>query len=194
LGDWVLQTACQQLQQWNQAGLTELTMSVNVSTRQLADPNFCQRVKQALQSHALSPEVLEIEITESEALRNEQAGHELLRPLRELGVRIAIDDFGTGYSGLSRLQNLAVDRLKMDQSFVRDLATSANARALSQCFISVGQAMGLEVVAEGVETAEQLEILLAQGFHLVQGFLTGGPMPADEFFAWHQQNIPPVLC
>lgn len=194
LGDWVLQTACQQLQQWNQAGLTELTMSVNVSTRQLADPNFCQRVKQALQSHALSPEVLEIEITESEALRNEQAGHELLRPLRELGVRIAIDDFGTGYSGLSRLQNLAVDRLKMDQSFVRDLATSANARALSQCFISVGQAMGLEVVAEGVETAEQLEILLAQGFHLVQGFLTGGPMPADVFFAWHQQNIPPVLC
>jgi len=113
----------------------------------------------------------------------------LLGPLRELGVRVAIDDFGTGYSGLSRLQNLAVDRLKMDQCFVSEVATSANARALSQCFVSVGLAMGLDVVAEGVETADQLEILLAQGFHLIQGYLTGRPMPPEDILARYQEKI-----
>jgi EAL domain-containing protein (putative c-di-GMP-specific phosphodiesterase class I) len=104
-----------------------------------------------------------------------------------LGVKIAIDDFGIGFSSLSRLQMLPIDRLKIDQSFVRDLATSFNARAISQCFVSLGLAMGLEVVAEGVETSEQHQVLSGQGCHLIQGYFTGRPMSAqallDQFKA-----------
>lgn len=183
LGDWVLETACLQLRQWQKAGLTDLTLSVNVSSRQLHDPEFVERVHQSLLASGVAPQALELEITETEALKCGEGGQRYLEPLRALGVKLAIDDFGTGYSSLSRLKTLTVDRLKIDQSFVRDLATSPGARAISQCFVSMGLAMGMEVVAEGVETTEQFHVLTSQGCHLIQGYLTGYPMTAAELLA-----------
>ena len=187
LGDWVLDSACRQLKRFQEAGQHGMTMAVNVSARQLNDPDFPNRVCQILLATGIVPHALELEVTESEALRCESDGQQSLQPLRALGVKIAIDDFGIGFSSLSRLQMLPIDRLKIDQSFVRDLATSFNARAISQCFVSLGLAMGLEVVAEGVETSEQHQVLSGQGCHLIQGYFTGRPMSAqallDQFKA-----------
>ena len=183
LGDWVLDAACRQLRQLQDAGLPQLTMAVNVSSRQLRDPGFANRVCQILLAAGVAPHALELEITETEALQCEDDGQQRLQPLRALGVKVAIDDFGTGFSSLSRLHTLPIDRLKIDQSFVRNLATSVNARAISQCFVSMGQAMGVEVLAEGVETSEQHQVLSDQGCHLIQGYFTGRPMTADALLA-----------
>ena len=183
LGDWVLETACRQLRQWQEAGLSAISVSVNVSARQLGDPNFASRVHQTLLSTGVAPQSLELEITETEALRDETYSLNHLKPLRALGVKLAIDDFGTGHSSLSRLKTLPVDRLKIDQSFVHDLATCPNARAISQCFVSMGLAMSMEVVAEGVETQAQHQILTSQGCQLIQGYLTGHPMSPSDLLA-----------
>ena len=183
LGDWVLDSACRQLKRFQDAGLQHLTMAVNVSARQLNDPGFPNRVCQILLATGVTPHALELEVTESEALQCESDGQQRLQPLRALGVKIAIDDFGIGFSSLSRLHMLPIDRLKIDQTFVRDLATSFNARAISQCFVSLGLAMGLEVVAEGVETSEQHQVLADQGCHLIQGYFTGRPMSPEALLA-----------
>ncbi len=192
LGDWVLTTACRQLRSWQANGMPALNMSVNVSSRQLRDPSFPDRVCQILQTCDVAPHFLELEITESEALQSPLVGNERLQKLRALGIRIAIDDFGTGYSSLSRLKTLPIDRLKIDQSFVRDVGSCQDARAISQCFVSMGLAMGKEVVAEGVETPEQLQVLASQGCHQIQGYLTGRPMAAASFFNWAMRKPPPA--
>jgi diguanylate cyclase (GGDEF)-like protein len=188
LGDWVLEAACRQLQAWQTQGLPAMGMSVNVSSRQLHDPDFVNRVYKTLLTTGVAPHSLELEITETDALQCDGANQYDLQALRALGVKIAIDDFGTGYSSLSRLKTLPVDRLKIDQSFVRDLASSPNARAISQCFVSMGMAMGMEVVAEGVETTEQHSVLTAQGCHRIQGYLTGRPMTAENLLVWFKHN------
>jgi len=148
------------------------------------DSDFQERVQQVLSQHALRPEWLELEITESEDLHTSTEILQRLQGLRELGVRLAIDDFGTGYSSLSRMQSLNVDRLKIDKSFVQDLANSQRARAVSQFIVNFGKAMQLDVVAEGVETAEQLDCLSQQGCHTIQGYLTGRPMDPCAFAIW----------
>lgn len=190
LGDWVLETACRQLRQLQDAGLPLSTMAVNVSSRQLHDPDFSNRVCQILLATGVASSALELEVTETEALQCEVDCRQLLHSLRAMGVKIAIDDFGTGFSSLSRLHELPIDRLKIDQSFVRDLATSPKARAISQCFVSMGQAIGIEVVAEGVETSEQHQVLSAQGCHMFQGYFTGRPMTADALLAYYRQPQP----
>jgi len=183
MGDWVLETACRQLKQWQQQGLPRITMSVNVAARQLGDPGFPARVAQILARTGVAPHDLELEITESEALHSESNGYHPLQILRATGIQLAIDDFGTGFSSLSRLQFLPVDCLKMDQSFVRALASGDKAHAISQCFVSMGLAMGMQVVAEGVETEAQHQTLIAQGCQLIQGYLTGRPMAPEAFLA-----------
>ncbi len=183
IGDWVLEAACRQLTQWQALGLQGITMSVNVAPRQLHDPGFAQRVSQTLQRTGVAPGLLELEITETEALKSELDGRQALQSLRAMGVKIAVDDFGTGYSSLSRLQSMPIDRLKIDKSFIRDLAGNANARAISQCFVSLGMAMNMEVIAEGVETNEQLQVLTDQGCRLIQGYFTGRPMTGDALLA-----------
>jgi len=178
IGDWVLETACRQLLQWQRDGLREITLSVNVSGCQLRDPGFAGRVHQTLLRTGVPEQLIELEITETQALQTQFEGAQTLLSLRELGIKLAIDDFGVGYSSLARLHTLPVDRFKIDQSFVRDLATSPKAQAISQCFISMGLAMGMEVVAEGVETLSQHQLLVDQGCGLIQGYLTGRPMTA----------------
>ncbi len=184
LGYWVLETACQQLSQWQAGGLPDLTLSVNISSRQLQDPQFAERVGQILLAHGIKPSSLELEISEADAMQYLQDGRSRLSQLREMAVKIAIDDFGSGYSSLSRLASLPIHRLKIDQSFVRDLAQSGEARAISDCFIGVAAAMGMQVTAGGVESEAQMEVLASQGCNLVQGYLTGKPMSAEAFLSW----------
>ncbi len=183
LGDWVLDTACRQLRQWHNAGLPDLTLSVHVSSRQLQDSNFPARVRQILLDCSVEPSLLEIEISEVDAIA---LMHKPLTQsaLRELGVKVAVVDFGVGSSSLHQLRSLQVDRLKISQRFVRNLVLSDDAQALSQCFVGIGSAMGLDVTAGGVEDADQLAILAAQGCDLVQGYYTGKPMSAGALLDW----------
>jgi diguanylate cyclase (GGDEF)-like protein/PAS domain S-box-containing protein len=184
IGDWVLKNACQQLQTWKAQGLDHITLSVNVSPRQLRNNALEATLASVLKETGIIPARLELEVTESEVMKHHEAEACPLGPLRALGVKIAIDDFGTGYSSLSRLKHLPIDRLKIDQSFVRDLETDSGAQAISSCIVGMGVAMGLEVIAEGVETLEQLQQLHAQGCHLIQGYLIGRPMRPDVFLEW----------
>jgi EAL domain-containing protein (putative c-di-GMP-specific phosphodiesterase class I) len=141
-------------------------------------------VRQVLSDTGVAPACLELEFNETDAMLFLADDRSCLNSLSALGVRIAIDDFNVGHAGsLARLQTLPISRLMIDRRFVRDLATSSDARVVSHCFIDIGKTMGLEVIACGVESAEQLAVLEEQGCHLVQGFYTGKPMRADELFA-----------
>lgn len=183
LGEWVFKTAVDQLAQWHLSGLRGLRMSVNVSPRQLEAPSFVDSVLQLVQNAGVSPSCVELEVTESVAMRNDKTSFGALASLRAHGFKVAMDDFGMGYSSLARLKDMPIDRLKIDRQFVQDLASSSVAQAVSQCFVNVGLALGIDVIAEGVESAEQLDLLAVQGCNQVQGFLTGRPMRAAELVA-----------
>lgn len=189
LGQWVLRTACQQLAAWHREGMTHLNIAVNVSPRQLRSVDFGEQVLIALEESGLQPSDLELELTETELMLHPEGYHNILAPLRERGIKVAIDDFGTGYSSLARLRMLPIDRLKIDRSFIADLGQSEDAHAISSCVVSMGRALGLEVIAEGVENADQYQALQRQGCHSVQGFLMGRPMPATDFSVWAKQRI-----
>ena len=184
LGDWVLRTACAQLRYWKDHGLPELTLSVHAASLQLQDPKFPIRLRQILLECGIEASELELEISEAAATQCLQE-HPLRQiALRELGVKIAVIDFGVGSSNLTQLRSLQLDRLKINRRFVENLTESDDAQALSQCFVGIGVAMGLGVSAGGVESSEQMEVLAAQGCDLVQGYLTGRPMAADDFLQW----------
>lgn len=181
IGEWVLLTACTQAMQWQAQGLGSLRVSVNISARQLQDPDFHDKVAAILEETGLPPERLELELTESLLMKNVEHSVNVLRKLKSLGVFIAVDDFGTGYSCLNYLKRLPIDVLKIDQAFVRDIATDPEDRAIIQAIISLAHALNLEAVAEGVETAEQENFLLQKDCHIMQGYLLGRPVPAEEF-------------
>ena len=186
IGNWVLHAACRQLRSWQLAGLGNLRMAVNVSPQQLHEPTFAGQVMAALQENGLASSVLELEITESELMHYPQTAITMLQELRACGISIAIDDFGTGHSSLARLHKLPVDRLKVDRSFVCDLDCDNEARAISACIVGLARSLNLEVIAEGVETTQQLRHLLEQGCHAIQGFLFARPMPPDALSAWQK--------
>lgn len=174
IGEWVLRTACQQIKEWHESGLPHLRMSVNLSTRQFYQQDLPEVVAGILQETGLNPEVLELEITESMTMDVTHA-RELLWELKKVGVKISIDDFGTGYSSLAYLKQLPIDRLKIDRSFIQDLATDASDAAIVTTIISMARSLGMEVVAEGVETREQASILHNHGCDLLQGYLISPP-------------------
>jgi diguanylate cyclase (GGDEF)-like protein/PAS domain S-box-containing protein len=179
IGDWVLQTACRQLQRWDQAGLPPLSMSVNLSTLQFRRKGLVSFISQTLNQAAIDPGRLELEITESTLMGNPDEAGMILRVIAELGVRVSIDDFGTGYSSLSYLRRFPVDVLKIDQSFVREISSSLDDRAIAQAVIALARSMELMVVAEGVETEDQLSILKALDCDRVQGYLLSRPLPVE---------------
>lgn len=182
IGHWVLETACAQQVKWQANPATrDLVVAVNVSARQLKQSNFLDEVRGVLQRHAVDPACLKLEITESMLLNDIEGSIETLKALKKLGVKISLDDFGTGYSSLSYLKQLPLDQLKIDQSFVRDIATDANDRSIVQTIIAMARGLGLEVIAEGVETEGQREFLLNNGCYHYQGYLFGKPMPAAQF-------------
>jgi EAL domain-containing protein (putative c-di-GMP-specific phosphodiesterase class I) len=180
IDDWVLRTACAQVSAWDLAGLAPLGMAVNVSSRRLASGGFSDAIAGALHDAAIAPQRLEVEITETAAVDNDGAAVKALTRVRELGVSVAIDDFGMGYSALSRLQAFPADRLKIDKAFVGPLGDTSARGSLVDAMISMGESLGLSVVAEGVETSEQLRALRALGCASGQGYLFGRPAPAAE--------------
>ncbi|NRF67128.1 EAL domain-containing protein [Aquincola sp. S2] len=181
IGDWVMRRACAQLAAWRNAGAPDFRMAVNVSPRQFRGDKLLAQVRECLASHALPAGALQIEVTEGLLIRNQPEVRETLLALGELGVRLAMDDFGTGYSSLSYLKRFPFDTLKIDREFVRDLGQDPDDRALVTATIRMGKGLGLSVVAEGVETAQQLQFLAEQECDLVQGFLFGEPVHPAEF-------------
>src|SRR6185503_18632673 len=179
IGDWALHTACKQLADLRTTW-PDLRMAVNVSGRQLKQPEFVERVTAVLAEHRLAPSALELEVTEMSATNSEPAIVERLRNLREMGVRISIDDFGTGFSSVSVLRTFPVDALKIDTSFVRDLVLDPNDAAIASAVIALAKSMNLMVVAEGVENPAQLDFLRAQGCEMWQGYLCCPPVQASE--------------
>jgi EAL domain-containing protein (putative c-di-GMP-specific phosphodiesterase class I) len=176
LGEWVLRRACRQIALWRRENPT-LTVSVNVAARQLRDAAFPEIVRSAIDDAQLPPSALVLELTESSSLDDELG---TLRLLNELGVRLAIDDFGTGYSSLSYLQRLPIDVLKIDRSFVRDVDDVPRAAAIVDAIIRLGHALGVRLVAEGVEQAGQAGALHLQGCQLAQGYLFAAPLDATD--------------
>jgi diguanylate cyclase (GGDEF)-like protein len=181
LGDWVLRTACAKRRAWLDAGHDDIRVSVNVSTVQFRDPNLIATVSRALANAGLDPRHLELEITESLVLQDDEATATILSEFRAMGLRIALDDFGTGYSSLSYLARFPLDILKLDRSFVRDVTMNASARGIATAVISMAHVLGLRVVAEGVDQQEQVRFLKEQGCDELQGFLVSGALDPDEF-------------
>ena len=180
IGDWVLHAACQQNKAWQNAGADAVVMSVNVSARQFREKSWTSQVETALRESGMSPEHLELEMTESMLMHDLPRAVGTMQELRRLGVQLSIDDFGTGYSSLSALKSFPVCRLKIDQSFVRDLADDENDKAIASAVISLGQKMGLRVIAEGVETEEQLDFLKRNNCDEMQGYYFCKPVPPGE--------------
>jgi diguanylate cyclase (GGDEF)-like protein/PAS domain S-box-containing protein len=181
IGAWVINEACRQLQEWRNAGLPRLHMAVNLSGMQFRRDDVVQTVYQALDRHDIPPSVLEIEITESVLLQGAGQVAETVRNLKNLGVRLSIDDFGTGYSSLSYLKRFAVDKLKVDHTFVRDIVNDPDDAAIVRAIVQLGHSLKLRVIAEGVETEAQLAFLRECGCHEAQGFRFSLPRPAAEF-------------
>jgi diguanylate cyclase (GGDEF)-like protein/PAS domain S-box-containing protein len=182
MGEWVLETACKQIAAWsNQKEMAHLSVSVNISARQFRQPDFVQRVLAALDRTGANPQNLKLELTESMLLDNIEEIIARMTVLKSYGIEFALDDFGTGYSSLSYLRRLPLNQLKIDRSFVWDMLCDASSRAIVQTIISLGNAMGLQVTAEGVETDEQRDYLLELGCHSFQGYLFGRPLPVEEF-------------
>ncbi len=180
LGAWAIETACRQARAWQEAGITGLTVAVNLSARQLHTQDLVTMVSENLQHTGLDPALLELEITESVLVRSEAEIMDKLKALADLGVKLAIDDFGTGYSSLSYIKRLPIHRLKIDKSFVRESHTDPEDAAIARAIIGMALGLGIEVTAEGVENEEQMAFLRQAGCHVVQGYHFGSPLPAEE--------------
>lgn len=179
IGEWVLRTACWQNRVWQAAGLPSTRVAVNLSARQFEQPDLVDRVSQILQDTGLDPTYLELEITETAAMRDVDFTTTILRRLQEMGIRIAIDDFGTGYSSLTYLKKFPLNALKIDQSFVRDLTKDTDDIAIIKAIITLARGLDLSVVAEGVETQEQQEKLRSLNCHEMQGYWLSPPLDAQ---------------
>ena len=179
IGAWVLEQACRQVTSWDAAGLPPFGMAVNLSALQFHGKTLLKQVKKTLAEFKLAPQRLTLEITESTLMSDPKKTGEILHALRNLGVRIAIDDFGTGYSSLNYLRRFPVNTLKIDQSFVREITTGRGAKALSGTIVALGNALGLRVIAEGVETEEQLQVLRGLDCECAQGYLYSRPVAPE---------------
>lgn len=181
IGEWALETACRQLVEWRGRGVgTGVRMSVNVSARQFQDPMFVDKVKATLNEAGLAARSLELELTESAAMRDVVHSIRTLKALNRLGVRASIDDFGTGYSSLAYLRQFPIDTVKIDRSFIENIADSPDSASIVTAIITLAETLGMTTIAEGVETEEQLALLQASSCPVYQGFHFGAPLPAAE--------------
>jgi len=190
IGQWVLETACNQLKAWQQDALTrDLILAVNISAVQFHQVDFVAQVKSLVQSYDINPMRLKLEITESLLLKNIENAIATMNALKEIGVAFSLDDFGTGYSSLQYLKRLPIEQLKIDQSFIRDIATDSSDKAIVCAIIAMAHSLNLDVIAEGVETEEQRQFLLDKCCTHYQGYLFGKPIPIEAFEASLRQNV-----
>jgi EAL domain-containing protein (putative c-di-GMP-specific phosphodiesterase class I) len=183
IGRWVLRTACEQNVAWQKAGLPPVKMSVNLSMRQLNDEGLTREIETVLRETGMDPSLLELEITESMIMHNAERAVKILSTIKALGIRLAIDDFGTGYSSLAHLKRFPIDTLKVDRSFIREIPSDAEDRAIAEAIIAMGKTLSLTVVAEGVETPEQQAFLSERACDEMQGYIFSTPVPPDDFAA-----------
>ncbi len=186
---WVIGEVCRQLAAWRTAGLRIGPVSINLDASSLQNQALARSVEATLTEYRLPPSAIEFEVTESSLMRNLDDATRTLQALRQIGVKLSIDDFGTGYSSLTYLKRFPVDVLKIDRSFIKDLPADKSDAALTTAIIAMGQSLGLELVAEGVDTWEQVDFLVARGCYLMQGFLFSKPIPAAEFFCLVQSGF-----
>jgi len=185
IGEWVLRTTARQAKLWRDKGGRPITMAVNLSAGQFRYNNLPELVTGILEEAGLEPEYLELELTESVAMRDPVEAIAIMDKLHERGIRMSIDDFGTGYSSLSYLKKFKAHKLKIDQSFVRDIHTDPEDKAIVSAIINLAGSLGLKTIAEGVETVEQLQFLKDQGCHEAQGYLFSRPLAVDRFEDFH---------
>ncbi len=188
VGEWVLQTACEQIRKWHEMEFEPMRIAVNVSAQQFEDPMLIDKIRGALKETKLRPEFLELELTESCLMTDPVQASALLREIREVGVRIAIDDFGTGYSSLTYLHEFPLNALKIDKNFVQSVESNDRGGPISKMIIGLGQNLGLEVIAEGVETEGQLEYMREHGCDVAQGYLYARPESPEDLTPWLLAN------
>jgi diguanylate cyclase (GGDEF)-like protein len=188
VGEWVLQTACKQIRKWHAMDLEPMRMGVNVSAQQFEDPMLIDKIRSALKETNLPPEFLELELTESCLMSDPAQAGALLREIREIGVRISIDDFGTGYSSLTYLNEFPLNALKIDKSFVQNVESNDRGGPISNMIIGLGQNLGLEVIAEGVETEAQLRYMREHGCDIAQGYFYARPESPEDLTPWLRDN------
>jgi EAL domain-containing protein (putative c-di-GMP-specific phosphodiesterase class I) len=188
LGEWVLREACLQNVRWQAEGITDLRMAVNLSGYQLQHSELLATIRGVLADTGMSPDCLELEITESVIMQNADFAVSILSSLTDLGIHISIDDFGTGYSSLAHLKRFSVNTLKIDKSFVREVDLSSTDAAIATAIIAMGNSLNLNVIAEGVETQSQYDFLKINNCDQVQGFLFCRPLPAEELLELLHKN------
>jgi len=181
IGRWTLNAACREARRWQLLGLDGLKVAVNLSATQLRDPGLKQMIQRTLERHQLPPQALELELTETAATEDAERTFALFGELRKLGVSLAIDDFGSGYSSLSYLKNLPFDKLKIDREFVVDVHLRKDSQAICRSLIELTRGLGLEILAEGVESRQEVEMLLRSGCRIFQGFYFSEPVSSDQF-------------
>ena len=181
IGKWVLHTACQQAKKWYDMGHAGFYVAINLSARQFKEPDLLETIEQVLEATGLPPICLKLEVTESGIMENPEQAVAKMKVLRAKGIHLSIDDFGTGYSSLSYLKRFPIDTLKIDRSFVIDAETNEDDQEIIKTIIAMARNLGMDTVAEGVETKEQLDFLVRQGCHIIQGYYLGRPMPSEKF-------------
>jgi diguanylate cyclase (GGDEF)-like protein/PAS domain S-box-containing protein len=194
IGEWVLRTACAEARKWHEKGFPKLTVSVNLSSRQFQQADLVSQVTHALDETGLDPDKLDLEITESNAMQNAEHSINTLWGLKKQGVRISMDDFGTGYSSLNYLKRFPIDRIKLDQSFVRDLPSDKDDAAIAMAVIAMGRSLELVVIAEGVETEEQLAFLKGHQCDQLQGYLLSRPLASEAFDRFLDDSVGPAAA
>ena len=188
IGKWVLQQACRQHMLWIESGLEPMSVSVNISAMQFYQTGFCEMVKSIISDSGIRPIYLELELTESLFMHDVEVVLKTLHTLHDLGVKLAIDDFGTGYSNLGYLKMFPIDKLKIDQSFIRHLECEPVNVDIVKAIAALGKSMSLELVAEGVETDDELDLVISSGCDSVQGYRYSKPLPADQLESWIQKR------
>jgi EAL domain-containing protein (putative c-di-GMP-specific phosphodiesterase class I) len=189
IGAWVLREACAQARAWINEGFSEITMAVNVSAIEFRDPKFLKRLFAIVEETRIDPKSLELELTESVLMKHAGSAAIILRTLMEKGIRVAVDDFGTGYSSLSYLNKFPIDAVKIDQSFIRQISTTGDDTTIVKAVIGMARALKLRVVAEGVETSEELAFLRAYRCDEAQGYYFSRPVPPEQFLQLLQNGI-----
>ena len=179
IGNWVIEEACRHAAQWRRRGL-RMRVAVNISGYQMREPDLVDRIEVAIKKNNIRPERFTCEMTESVAMEDTVVTKQTFEKMRTLGLHVSIDDFGTGYSSLAALRKLPAEQLKIDRAFVMDLEDSAEARSIVLSIINLAQSLELKVVAEGVETLSQCQLLIEMGCHELQGYLFSQPIPADD--------------